>query len=148
MSGDTTIRRGKAKITITGMTELFAKLNKLGDNAEKAAIEVFDEAAQEVYSKSQSLVPTDTAALKTSGRVSKARVSKKGVVTASVNYGGGPMERLTGRPNDLHAIVVHEDLSLKHDDGQAKFLEQPMVAARGSVLQRLSRRIMDRIAQG
>jgi hypothetical protein len=144
MAGSTTIRYGKATIRLEGFTELFAYLNRVGGNAREAAIEVFNAGTQRVYAASQSIVPVspeDGGQLKASGRVSKARVSKKDVVTASVNYGGTVLARLAPGDNPLYGIVQHEDLSAKHSHGEAKFLEKPMVAQRELIMNELKVRI-------
>ena len=80
-----------------------------------AAVPVATRAGAEVLlEKSQPLVPVLAGALKASGRVSqdgsKAAVSFEGIVADGYDYGARQ----------------HEDLSLHHDQGSAKYLEIPM----------------------
>lgn len=142
MAGDTVIRRGKATIKIEGMTALFRRLNKLGDNAADAAVDAFSSGGKRLFARSQDLVPVDTGALKASGRFSKPRVNKRtGVVTASVVYGGQKLARLAPGDSPLYAIAVHEDPT-----GRGfKFLERPALAARAEVERELSSRIAKRV---
>ena len=137
-----TIRHGKATIRVEGFAEILKKLNAAGGNAAEAAKDTFDAATPRILAKSQSLVPTETGALKASGRRSNARQSKKGVITASVSYGGPPLDRRSGRSNDLRAIVVHEDTSMKHPGGgEAKFLERPFLEEKEAVMNELHNKV-------
>lgn len=77
-------------------------------------------AAQLVFEASQRAVPEDTSDLKRSGKV-----EVKGL-KATVSYG-------EGLP-DARAAIVHEKLDLRHDDGSAKYLENPTRAAAPRVL--------------
>jgi len=92
MAGDTTIRFGKARIQLTGLTELFRRVDRIGLNVMDVTKDVFADATKRVFAKSQALVPVqaiDGGQLKLSGRISKPRINKRTrVVTASVNYGG------------------------------------------------------------
>lgn len=147
MAGDTVIRHGKATIRLQGFNDLLRRLEKVDDDAMEAAKEAFNGAVARVLTKSQALVPVDEGHLKASGRLSKARVAKRtGRVTASVTYGGAPLDRRTGRSPDLRAIVVHEDLGLKHPGGgEAKFLEKPAVAEKEVVLAELGRKLQQKL---
>ena len=75
--------------------------------------------AKFVFGESQRAVPTDTRGLKESGKV------KADGLHAEITYG-------EGLP-DPRAIVVHEKLDLHHDDGTAKYLENPTTAAEAQV---------------
>jgi hypothetical protein len=72
-----------------------------------------------VFKESQRTVPTDTDKLKQSGKVTTDGLH------AEITYG-------EGLP-DIRAIVVHEKLDLHHDDGTAKYLENPTAAAAARV---------------
>lgn len=75
--------------------------------------------AKLVFEASQRSVPRDTGGLKESGKV------KADGLHAEITYG-------EGLP-DPRAIVVHEKLDLHHDDGTAKYLENPTTAAADQV---------------
>lgn len=141
---DITIRRGNATIRLTGLGDLFKKLQKVSPSAQEAGKRVLTAAAKRVYAKSQALVPVDRedgGQLKASGKVNQARAAKRtGRVTASVIYGGARLALLTG-DNPIYAIVQHEDLTLKHDQGQAKFLEKPFVSEQANVMADLAAEI-------
>ena len=111
-----------------GVEEFLSKLSKLMPDAVEIAKEVLTDAARDVYSASQDLVPVATGRLKESGTVTPAFESKKGEIQAGVFYGGAALEALLeGDESPLYAIKVHEDLSWKHVHGQAKFLEVPFL---------------------
>ena len=71
---------------------------------------------QEVFEESQQLVPTDTGALKESGKIEQYVPEAGSKPAVAITYG-----------NDLvdYALIVHEDLQAHHNVGQAKFLEVP-----------------------
>jgi hypothetical protein len=107
-----------------------------GDGAK----DLVTETANNILFDSKKYVPTDTFTLYNSGYV---RVVEKNAIYASpkiggvksytffegtVGYGdndaaGGPNPR-TGYYSSTYAWKVHEDLSVKHPHGQAKFLER------------------------
>jgi hypothetical protein len=93
---------------------------KWGGFRVKAAIraggsEGIEAGAKLVFEESQRSVPTDTDRLKESGKITTDGLQ------AEITYG-------EGLP-DPRAIVVHEKLDLHHDDGTAKYLENPTTAA-------------------
>lgn len=75
--------------------------------------------ARLVFEESQRAVPKDTGELEQSGKVTVDGLH------AEITYG-------EGLP-DARAIVVHEKLDLHHDDGTAKYLENPTNAAEDRV---------------
>lgn len=152
MAGATRIRHGKGKITLRGFNELYRALNVVDENAQEAGREVLNAAVERVFQKSQALVPVapeDGGQLKASARKSKARISRRsGSVTASVQYGGSRLLKIAPNDNPIYAIVQHEDLTLKHSRGEAKYLEKPALAERERVERELADRIMRKIANG
>lgn len=89
--------------------------------------------AEAVLRDSKKLVPVDTAALKTSGRVENLEVSTQGV-SVEITYGG---------PAIQYAKIVHDDVSMDHSPslltaitkrprrGQALYLKTPVDAWKG-----------------
>lgn len=129
MAGDIVIRRGTATIKLTGFGALYAKLKRVSPQAQEAGIRILNESGARAFAASQADVPVDKedgGQLKASGRFYKARVSKRsGRVTATISYGGARLAKLAPGDSPIYAIVQHEDLTLKHDHGTAKFLERP-----------------------
>jgi hypothetical protein len=78
-------------------------------------------AAQRLLALSLPKVPVDTSALRSSGRVT-GRGSNAAVPAANVEYGTD------------YAIYQHEALDWHHDEGQAKFLEEPLNTSRVELL--------------
>lgn len=84
-----------------------------------AGAEGLEAGARLVFAESQRDVPTDTGGLKESGKLTVNGLR------AEITYG-------EGLP-DPRAIVVHEKLDLHHDDGTAKYLENPTINAKPRV---------------
>jgi hypothetical protein len=72
-----------------------------------------------VFQLTQAAVPVDTGELKASGWMRFAGAGN--TFTFTIGYSAP------------HAIYVHEDLTVYHAQGQAKFVEGPMRQARGTV---------------
>lgn len=83
---------------------------------EEAALEV----AQRVLDTSNDKVPTDTGALKASGKVIKGRTRKSNQILVKVRYG----TKSKNGPN--YAAIVHYDPNAKHNDGEDRFLQKAM----------------------
>lgn len=81
----------------------------------RAAADGVEAGARLVFEASQLAVPEDTGGLKESAKV------KADGLQAEITYG-------EGLP-DPRAVIVHEKLDLHHDDGTAKYLENPTNAA-------------------
>lgn len=128
--------RGGLSIEIKGLDELFARLGKVVPSARLAGAALLNDAAERVLAASQELVPVDTGALRASGTVILAHETENGEIRAGVSYGGDAK---------LYAVLVHEDLSLHHEAGQAKFLEAPFLAAQSNIIQGLERAIKEAI---
>jgi hypothetical protein len=120
------------RVTIEGHDEMLAEIERLGQVGLVAARDAMTAKAQEIKAKAIPLVPDDPESpglLKESLRVYAPRTSslKPGkTIFAGVVAGGKKLEqRLGKRKANVSAIVQHEDLTLKHKRGQAKFLERP-----------------------
>lgn len=80
------------------------------------------EVAEDLLEKSQSLVPYKTGELRASGTVNEVGETATGKTTFEVryesnkDYAGGIF---------FNAVAQHEDLTYVHENGQAKYLEQP-----------------------
>ena len=105
-------RKGDAS---KALKEVSRNLSAAFDSIEGVTEEAIREAAEQIFHRSQVLVPVDTGALKQSGFIDVH--SKPGSVEAVIGYGEG------GEPP--YAILVHEILDKHHDAPTgAKFLEQ------------------------
>lgn len=129
-------------IALEGVNELNSYLQDLGTKGPKLLARALYRKANFIMRDAKRLTPTDTGALKNSGHVEKPDVQGSRV-TVEMGFGGvagaqsrigkiqGPvlpgktLTRQGDRDPAGYAIYVHEDLNAKHDDGQAKYLEQP-----------------------
>lgn len=101
--------------------------------ATQAAVEA---AAQHLLDASRPLVPVESGRLRDSGHVTPQGVDGE-LAAAAVGYGIEDDTEVIGFRDDIavgssptaaYAKVQHEDLSFHHEQGQAKYLEQPMHA--------------------
>lgn len=83
-----------------------------------SAVDGLVAAARALESASNALVPDLSGALQASSEVSVDRGGK----VAAVSY------------DDPGAALQHEALDFRHDDGQAKFLEQPLTSGADNLL--------------
>jgi predicted RNA-binding protein with PUA-like domain len=88
-----------------------------------AAADGVQAAAQHLEQASNALVPDLTGTLQASSRVSVDRSAAQ----AAVSY------------DDPAAVPQHERLDFRHDDGQAKYLEQPLHSEQRELLEAMAR---------
>lgn len=145
MADVTRVKKGNAKLKLVGFGDMYKKLKDISPEASEAGVRVINKALDFTYTKSQALVPVDVedgGQLKASGKKSKARVSKRsGNVTGSVQYGGPKLAKLAPKDSPLYAIVQHENTKIKHDIGEAKFLEKPALLAKAKMFKDLGTEI-------
>lgn len=121
-----------------GLDEVLASLGRIGDQAPEAVRGVFAATASRVVPQAKAMTPDDPetgeAHLRNSVRALKARVTKgrnggKRVEVTFVAGGAALKPIIKGRAVNVVALVQHEDLTLQHTTGGAKFLERPVLAA-------------------
>lgn len=130
LKGINTARSGVGfRVTVDdrGVSELLGKLGRAGSEAAKSAmVRVSDK----VVARAKTLCPVepeDGGDLRDSIRRTRGTISKKnGNVVVTILVGGAPLKKALGaRKYNIYAVLQHEDLTLHHSVGQAKFLEQP-----------------------
>jgi len=90
------------------------------------------EAAEEIMTESKRQVPKITGTLLASAYYKVYRrtdtASTYWAYEAILGYGGNgdPINPKTGRPASRYMVAVHENLDAVHDNGKAKFLEDPV----------------------
>ena len=120
-----------SKFTFAGLKELRANLRGLRSSTKKSMILAGAKHAHRVMAASKQLVPVDTAKLMISGEVLEPEITDAGVIIALV-YG-------TSEPTSNYAVVQHERLDFNHPNGgQAKYLEQPLLAMADELTQELA----------
>lgn len=103
---DATYYGGGVTISVTGIDKLLGQLQRMTGASDRASKNGFRRGARTMLAASQQLVPVDTGALQAS---------------ASVEENDDELRIVYKEP---YAAIVHEKMSLKHPDGQAKYLEQ------------------------
>ena len=105
-----------------------AAIRNLGNGTKKATTA----ACQEILGNSMTEVPKDTYTLLMSAFYEVSRRTDASASTyayeAIIGYGGNgdPVNPKTGRRASSYMVEVHEDLSVYHTTGKAKFLEDPV----------------------
>jgi hypothetical protein len=105
-----------AKVTIDA-TAVVRNLERIsGDVKSKLGAALYG-VAQKVRLDSMKRTPVDTGALKSSHTVSSPKLTSDGV-EVTIGVGGASAD---------YAVYVHEDLSKRHPNGEAKFLERAVL---------------------
>lgn len=119
-------------VHIEGHDEMLAEIGRLGQVGLVAARDAMTAKAQQIKAKAQPLIPDDPESpglLKDTIRVYAPRTAnlKPGrTIYCGVVVGGSRLQRVKGKRDYIAwPIIQHEDLTLKHTHGQAKFLERP-----------------------
>lgn len=105
-----------------------AAIRNLGRGTKKATTA----ACEEILELSRAEVPKDTLTLLASAFYEVSRRTDTAATTWAyegiVGYGGNgdPINPKTGRRASSYMVKVHEDLSVFHPTGKAKFLEDPI----------------------
>lgn len=105
-----------------------AAIRNLGKGTRKATVA----ACEEILNDSIQQVPKDTLTLLMSAFYEVSRRTDTAATTwvyeAIVGYGGNgdPLNPKTGRRASSYMVKVHEDMSVYHPTGKAKFLEDPV----------------------
>ena len=109
-----------------------ASLGRMGKIGEEAAKRALGRICTRVVPKAKAITPVepeDGGSLRDSIRVTKPTRTSAGRISAGVVAGGAPLRRLASERGRAlpgqYGSIVHEDLTLKHTNGQAKFLEIP-----------------------
>lgn len=101
---------------IKGLDEMNRALQRFVQKAPAEAGKILFRQAEKVMAASKELVPVDTGFLRASGHVDLPVVSGSRVSVA-MGY------------NADYAVHVHEDLTVHHPSGQAKYLERAILDA-------------------
>lgn len=105
-----------------------AAIRNVSDGTRKAT----EAACQEILGNSMAQVPKDTYTLLMSAFYEVARRTDTSATTwayeATIGYGGNgdPINPKTGKRASSYMVKVHEDLTVFHKNGKAKFLEDPV----------------------
>ena len=118
-------------VEVKGTAQVRARLAALVASVPTVVAAALYQEAELVMTTSKDQVPVDTGTLKNSGFVNDPDVNG-GEIAVVLGYGGAA---------SAYALKQHEDLTLRHDDGNAKFLERPVLAAGKGLAARLAARV-------
>lgn len=121
-------------VDLTGQKQLMKVLTALVAQAPQIVGAALYREGEAIMTESKKLCPVDLGNLRSTGHVTPPE-EHGGHVTVTLGYGG---------PAAKYAVAQHERLDFKHTVGQAKYLEEPMLAAS----QGLDARIAQSIKKG
>ncbi len=101
-------------------------MRKLGRSAPEIAGRILSEKARVVAERARPLVPDDPATSGTRIEVRATRASR-GQISGRISAAVVAMAKNVGRKYNAVALIQHEDVTLSHERGQAKFVEQPFL---------------------
>ena len=119
----------RTKIDTSGIKHLHQRSKELNPSVEASV----RRSMQKVFDESQLLVPINTGALKESGRIID-QTNANGDPEVAIVYGNDMVD---------YALSVHEDLTMFHAVGQAKYLEVPFERERPDIIKSLKQRIKE-----
>lgn len=131
-----------ANLTMT--PDLESALRKFSLAAEVALGNALMEEARVIAGRAQSLAPRRTGELRKSAAVTGPYREGTRVTEVDVSFGGPEGTGNLGESNSIYvdyAVAVHEDLYVKHPEGQAKFLEHPVLEWARDAEARLAERV-------
>jgi hypothetical protein len=120
----------KVRIDASGEREVMEQLRLLGPAGMNAAKAVLAAVTAELVPRVKAITPVDPedgGQLRDSVRTTRPTITNRGVISAGVVAGGAPLKGQHG--GNIYAVVQHEDLTLQHESGGAKFVERPFMAA-------------------
>lgn len=96
------------QVTMDGIDAVVARMERMPENVRLSALRAAYYQSQRTLTKAKGYTPVDTGKLRSSGRVEIGEYIE-------IIFGGGGVD---------YAVKVHEDMSVRHKTGQAKFLER------------------------
>lgn len=131
------------------LNKAIAQLGKYVDDVEKALGKALFQEGEELMAEAKILTPVDEGVLRSSGFVTLPFVDENNDTVVDVGFGGPAGSGNHGgetNPDDVgYALIQHEDLTLNHTVGQAKFLEVPLNERKSGYSKRLAKRISNNI---
>ena len=115
-------------ITITGIEALAAKFRALGASLPAAAGKALVQEGERIMTDAKRRTPVDTGALRASGQTAWPDVAAASV-SVTLGFGNTAVK---------YAVYVHENLAARHPVGEAKFLENAVMAAERGIGDRLA----------
>ena len=113
-----------ADFEILGIVEVQRGLEEAVRRVWNDVAAALEKEAQRVLELAQKRTPVKTGALRDSGQVHPAEITRDGI-SVTISFGTEAV---------MYAIVVHESLHVRHLNGEAKFLEKTMLEQAPSVM--------------
>ena len=121
------------RVTFTGVDQVRAKLRAIQAAVTRESSSALYQLGEEIMTEAKRRTPVDTGALVNSGFVERP-AKETGRVSVTLGFGGPAVD---------YAFVVHEDLTVRHPVGQAKYLESAMTEYGLRVYRYLATRVAD-----
>ena len=135
---------------LLGAPELASVLASLGERTPTVFALALNKIANDMMKDAKKRTPVDTGALRASGHVQRPVIDRT-MVSVTLGFGGdqsiGGTTRQGKRIPQNYAVYVHEDLTKRHPVGEAKFLENAMLAKAPTMEQQLASILRDEVAR-
>ncbi|MES2360157.1 MAG: HK97 gp10 family phage protein [Gemmatimonadota bacterium] len=118
-------------VQITGLDALLTNVERIATDLHASIAGAMSAEAEVIMAEAKALTPVDTGALRASGHVNAPLVSGH-TISVTMGFGGAAVD---------YALTVHENLEAHHPVGQAKYLEQPLMAAAKTLPERIAARV-------
>lgn len=129
----------RVSMTLRGLDQIAKIADRASLTVRPALAKAVFAEANSVLNESKKIVPVDTGALKSSGRVEPPQITGGGV-SVQITYGGAAAP---------YALIVHEDPDARHKSGKSyKYLEIPARARRPVFVQNVKERFMLYVRKG
>lgn len=132
-----------ARIRVVGVPAAVDFMDKFTDRAVEAMAGALREIGEEGMLRSKPLVPVKTGNLRSTG-VAQPVVREGDKLTETLSYGGTAGVE-AGGVYVGYALYVHENLQAHHTNGQAKFLEQPLLEMQAEMPEMLAEGLRARL---
>jgi hypothetical protein len=119
------------QLKIEGLDQLQRRLNELAQGLGAEVGNALRAEAEIEMTEAKRRTPVLTGVLKGSGHVTGPRFRGRNI-TVELKFGG---------PAAPYAVAVHENLEAFHKNGEAKFLERPLMESAPHLAARVARRI-------
>jgi hypothetical protein len=121
---------GDIRMKVEGIPKLELAIMKTTLRYKRGFRTGLEKALNQVFEDSQAIVPVDTSALKSSGRV---EITGTGFNSRGYIAYGGPVSGFSHLTSVHYAMIVHEATHVQFKNGEAKFVEKAIEKNRDAV---------------
>ena len=136
-------------VKVTGIDVIRKRLDYFCTRFPNQVAAALKQEAELTMTESKGEVPVDTGSLRNSGFVDEPKIDGN-QISVKIGYGGvaTKVNPKTGEVTTTYAVIVHEDTTMNHTVGNAKFLENPIKRRRERLMANINMRVKRMLMQG